>query len=747
MHPSLLCRKNALGFLVFLLCAGAYLIAHGQTGTPSGMCYIRTASTNAPGLSGPDVGKGYAKVLKPGVTTLKGLRAACTKADYDALIDKICAQNPYDKEAYGAGEVSDGVSFTGGCTAPGCGETRRCPVPPPQPPPPLTINIFSGDGQTGQINAPLPAPLVVRATRGTIPSAGQTVTWKITSGSGVLSAATSVTDVNGRASNTLIPNESNTLVTASSIGASYAVTFTENALSPPPPPPPPPAPPEEGATFTYPIPELGGCGNAKECHTYCEKPANRIGVCWDFAKAHNLLSKEEIARAEKFIKAASSGGPGSCKGEEGCFTYCESSEHLEECVQFAEKNGFVPANELQDVKKIIAYLKRGGKMPGNCNGTAECLAYCSAAEHLGECYTFAKGTGFLDKETQEQAGKFIGFMQRGETPGKCTSKDSCEAYCSGEGHFDECITFAEKAGLLPKEELEIAKKVGGKGPGGCISRESCETFCNEGTNQDVCIKFAEEHGLLSTEELGYVKKFGTLREALNQAPPEVLSCLAEQAGQDTIQKLLSGQFTPNPDLIKAARTCFETGKEAIEKQITSCASLSCGEAVICLEKLKGAETKDFKFEISPDIKEKVTGCKQEEFNQKARACINLPCSEAITCIQGLGEGEHKGESKPLPGLEEKIRGCVMQMQKGGGEGGAPPIPTGGPTRTEREPLAPQEGQQYPIPEQTEQYKQQYEQQQIPKEYCANFAQVPSCSYVGSPDSQNYQYCKQCYPNK
>lgn len=31
--------------------------------------------------------------------------------------------------------------------------------------------------------------------------------------------------------------------------------------------------------------------------------------------------------------------------------------------------------------------------------------------------------------------------------------------------------------------------------------------------------------------------------------------------------------------------------------------------------------------------------------------------------------------------------------------------------------------------------------------CSPFTQVPSCSYVGSSDSQNYKYCKQCYPNK
>ena len=646
MYQLFLHKENtlALGTIIVSLCAGAYLIAHGQTaplpaGSASGICYIRNAYTNAPGLSSPDVGKGYAKVVKPGVVSLEGLRAACTKADYDALIDNICAQNPYDKDAYGAGEVSDGVSFTAGCTAPGCGETRRCPAPPP------------------------------------------------------------------------------------------------------PPPPTPPSPPVGDETFTYPIPELGGCRNESECRAFCDEPENRMGVCWDFAKAHNLVSKEEIARAEKFTKAAISGGPGSCKNDGQCFTYCDDPAHLDECVNFAEKNGFATAGELKEARQLSAHLKKGGKTPGDCRGKERCLTYCAVAEHIEECYRFAKEAGFLDKETQEQAGKFIGFIQRGETPGRCTSKDSCEAYCSEDGHFDECIAFAEKAGLLRKEELEIAKKVGGRGPGGCTSRESCETFCNEGTNQDICIKFAEEHGLLSTEELGQIKKFGSLREALGQAPPEVLNCLGEQVGSDILQKILNGVLVPNPDVIKGVRACFESGKGAIEKQLASCVSLACGEAVICLEKLRGAETKDFKFDIPSGIKEKVTGCKQEEFNQRARACINLSCNEAIACIQGLGEGDNKGESKPIPGLEEKIQGCVGQMQQGGGEGG--------PSREQADQYAPQQfspplpgGESGAPPPQPSSGSGQ-----IPQEYCSSFAQVPSCSYVGPEGSQNYNYCKHCFPDR
>ena len=51
---------------------------------------------------------------------------------------------------------------------------------------------------------------------------------------------------------------------------------------------------------------------------------------------------------------------------------------------------------------------------------------------------------------------------------------------------------------------------------------------------------------------------------------------------------------------------------------------------------------------------------------------------------------------------------------------------------------------YPSPNQS-----QYPQSSgtIPQEYCSSFAAVPKCEYVGPPDSQNYKYCKQCFPDK
>src|SRR2546425_426466 len=89
-----------------------------------------------------------------------------------------------------------------------------------------TITIVSGNNQAGTVNAPLPAPLVVRVTQGGSPVTGATVAWSITSGSGTLAAPTSGTDASGQASNTLTPTGPTTQVTASVLGLAGPVTVT-----------------------------------------------------------------------------------------------------------------------------------------------------------------------------------------------------------------------------------------------------------------------------------------------------------------------------------------------------------------------------------------------------------------------------------------------------------------------------------------------------------------------------------------
>ena len=285
------------------------------------------------------------------------------------------------------------------------------------------------------------------------------------------------------------------------------------------------AAPATPATLQYPIKELGGCESAEACKTYCDASTN-IERCVAFAETNGLLTKGEIERGKKFAEIIKlGGGPGSCKTEASCKDYCSEVGRLDECVQFAENSGLVSGAELEEMKKIQNAVKRGTKFPGNCTNRAVCELYCKTPEHADECVAFAKEAGFISEEELKEMEKILPLMKSGQMPGGCTSKESCEAYCEDEGNFDECVAFAEKAGLVSEKDLEIMRKTGGKGPGGCRGR-ACQTFCENPANQQACFEFGKKYGLISDEDLERMEEGKRiLREQIESGPPEIQECL------------------------------------------------------------------------------------------------------------------------------------------------------------------------------------------------------------------------------
>ncbi|MBI2578985.1 MAG: hypothetical protein HYW26_04715 [Candidatus Aenigmarchaeota archaeon] len=93
----------------------------------NGACVVRDSYTSLPLYTDPDLGKGYAKKTKGGINTIDGLKTACTKADYDDLLQKYCAQNNRSVQqgvvTYGPG----GGWSSSSCGAFGC-EDHSCPA-------------------------------------------------------------------------------------------------------------------------------------------------------------------------------------------------------------------------------------------------------------------------------------------------------------------------------------------------------------------------------------------------------------------------------------------------------------------------------------------------------------------------------------------------------------------------------------------------------------------------------------------
>ncbi|MDP2676210.1 MAG: hypothetical protein Q8O83_00800 [bacterium] len=312
----------------------------------------------------------------------------------------------------------------------------------------------------------------------------------------------------------------------------------------------------EASEIIFPVAELDNCQNKSECKAYCDQPDNGKR-CIEFAKEHGLLPKEEIRRAEQILGTAS--GPGGCSSKEQCENYCNDISHIDECVAFAEESGLMTGAELEEAKKVQAAVQSGVAFPGGCRNKNECQTYCENPEHADECLAFAQAAGFIPPEELEQARKFLPLMKSGETPGACKSKDECESYCNADEHFEECIAFAERHGLIPKEErahIEAFRRSGGRGPGGCVGRQ-CEAYCENPQNQKTCFEWARDNGVLSESDVRRMKEGNKhIERAFAEAPPEIQECL-EQAIPGGLGTVRSGEFFGGPEIGEKIESCFQ----------------------------------------------------------------------------------------------------------------------------------------------------------------------------------------------
>lgn len=555
----------------------------------------------------------------------------------------------------------------------------------------------------------------------------------------------------------------------------------------------------------FPIAELGNCQNEKECRAYCAESENSK-ACLVFVKKYHLASSEEIAEWERFIDVASGGGPGGCRSEKECINYCEDGLYIVECTDFVAKHNLVPTDKLVEMKKIAKAVKDGAKLPGNCRGKAECTTYCEDPVHIDECLAFAEKAELIPQDELAEAKKVAPFIKSGETPGGCKSKKDCESYCGYANHVDECITFAEKLGLMSAREAELIKKAGGKSPGDCAlgstnpeeAQTKCAAFCNIEENRQTCFKFAVEMGLMTAEEASQIGVYSDFQACYAITTPKIRECIDENLGQKILGKLLKGEmafkfeeleemmtkirnarnctnryadkqlqtFTDDPDALACLDSELGNGfidkiksgqvacgdasvfqkkiagcmEEKLDKKLDECFVLGCSEMKTCVQKFEGRREEPIgeeKIEIDPSWKNKIS----EKFNacvsEDIRACLTKDCSEMSVCFGKYGKKSAGEESKLDSSLEAELTAKVTACakQEGGREERETP-------RFERQKAPEYKSQEFPgTPEESS-----YEIKTTP-ELCASFASAPGCSYIGSPDSQNYQLCKKCFPDK
>jgi len=286
-------------------------------------------------------------------------------------------------------------------------------------------------------------------------------------------------------------------------------------------------------TITFPVAELGNCTDKAACKAYCNDSAH-ITECVAFAEAHGLMKKEEAEVARKFAGALQEqGGPGGCTDPQSCRAFCENIEHIEECIAFADSSGHAD-DDVEEGRKVAKFIKTGGQMPGGCTSRQSCEAYCGNFEHGDECLAFAERAGLEIREPDgrkvdiEQIRKVHALMKSGETPGGCTSREQCEAFCQSPDNAEQCLSFAERAGFMPQEEIARARKMMQEGgPGGCRGREACEAFCHNPENQEQCMAFAEENGMMRPEDGQRMREMrSAFEEGMQQMGPQ-----GERGGQ------------------------------------------------------------------------------------------------------------------------------------------------------------------------------------------------------------------------
>ena len=280
-----------------------------------------------------------------------------------------------------------------------------------------------------------------------------------------------------------------------------------------------------------------------------------------------------------------------------------------------------------------------------------------------------------------------------------------------------------------------------------------------------------------------------MRECTNKPTcGEVNVCLKAQQQGDPSEsdKGKDKKMELPPDVESKIMSCQ---KEEIQAKLDVCIAKSCSEFDACIKALQqggvkqdGQQQQD---EPDPKLKTKIQACADEKIN----ACIAKPCDEFNSCLSALQQGGGGGgeQGKQQQGQSNSDISAKMQscQPKGGGDGGLPVgggQQGGGPPQglegcsqqggiwngsqcdfskkgggiTDADECTRQKGNwdgtkcNFPVPT-SGQYPQasggsSYEIPITP-EICANFTNIPACSYVGSPDSQNYQLCKQCFPNK
>lgn len=505
----------------------------------------------------------------------------------------------------------------------------------------------------------------------------------------------------------------------------------------------------------------GGCKDQKTCEAYCND-ISRINECVAFAEKHNFVKGEQLNEAKKVAKALKEGAilPGGCKDKASCDNYCKNPQNVDECLVFAKKAGFITPEEAAEAEKVLPLIK-SGETPGQCKTKSECQVYCDNKDHAVECIDFAEKAGFVSKEEADMVRK-----TGGKGPGGCKSKESCEVLCNKKENQKECFEFAKKYNLIPADKLKEIEEGMGRLRSGLDQMPSEAIQCLKDTLGEGVIGEIQSGNFTPGPEIGDVIKGcfekilpqmqAKLQQGLQQATPEALNCLKGGLGEEGFNKIQSGE-TPSPEMGDTLRKCFESMKTEGLKKIKDALGNMPAEMQSCISDKVGGDTinkikSGEQVEIGPEIGNIIQECAasvEAQLQQKMQQQLQGVPPEIRSCIESkLGNISEKMKSGELKGegdVQKLIQECVSGFKPSGmpegmqiPSGGIIPqgIPSGPPAGIPSGPPAgvPEEVPPSGIP-------QGPPAGGIPNIDCSLFMSAPSCDVVPAEVQATCRQCK------
>ncbi len=218
------------------------------------------------------------------------------------------------------------------------------------------------------------------------------------------------------------------------------------------------------ANFSYPIPALDNCRDARECRWYCEIPANKP-ACWSYAQAQVLGDATESATPVFPITVL-----GNCQNKTDCKAFCDLSEHRLACQDYARVHHLGRAS-------VVASLVDKAKNELDCDSITTCHAACERTENHDKCKIFA--LKFAPQEIKDRISQAEGLLNHVRATFGCTTKESCMQFCKDIAHRSACEIFLKSRQPPFKQREELKAN--------CGTVEECKAWCT--SHPDLCPEF------------------------------------------------------------------------------------------------------------------------------------------------------------------------------------------------------------------------------------------------------------------